>query len=442
MRDHIARTLRLAFPVMLARAGILIMIAVDTAMVGHYAADDLAHYGLGLAPQVVMIMTGIGLLLGTMVLTAQADGAGDARACGGIWRLGLVKGAIYGVVVMFVCQAGGRFYVVLGQPADLASGGGEVMVMLGWGIPALFMHAATSFFLEGIHRPIPGMVVMLGANLINLLLNWIFIFGHFGAPELGAEGAALATSIVRWLMFVVLATYVVCMRDHARFGLRGRIAEKAQLAIRLLRIGAPLAVTHGIEASAFATLTILAGFLGTIPLGGFQVAMNLVAIVFMCALGFSTAASVRVGNAVGRRDRDGARRAGWTATALVVIVMTVFGAVFLLFPNELASVYTNDPAVRRIAAPTIVVAALVLVVDGAQGVLIGALRGAADTMVPAFAYLLSLWGLLVPLAYHMAVDQGGGAPALMVALSIALTVLAGLLVARFTRVMKHLPMPA
>ena len=232
------------------------------------------------------------------------------------------------------------------------------------------------------------------------------------------------------------------MRDHARFGLRGRIAEKAQLAIRLLRIGAPLAVTHGIEASAFATLTILAGFLGTIPLGGFQVAMNLVAIVFMCALGFSTAASVRVGNAVGRRDRDGARRAGWTATALVVIVMTVFGAVFLLFPNELASVYTNDPAVRRIAAPTIVVAALVLVVDGAQGVLIGALRGAADTMVPAFAYLLSLWGLLVPLAYHMAVDQGGGAPALMVALSIALTVLAGLLVARFTRVMKHLPMPA
>lgn len=232
------------------------------------------------------------------------------------------------------------------------------------------------------------------------------------------------------------------MKDHARFGLREPIAEKAILAIRLLRIGAPLAVTHGIEASAFATLTVLAGFLGTIPLGGFQVAMNLVAIVFMCALGFSTAASVRVGNAVGRRDSSGAQRAGWTATALGVLVMAVFGAVFLLFPNELAAIYTDDPLVRRVAAPTIVVASLVLIVDGAQGVLIGALRGAADTMVPAFAYLLSLWGLLVPLAYHMAVDQGGGAPALMAALSIALTVLAALLIARFTQIMKHLPAPA
>lgn len=432
--DHVVRTLRLAFPVMLARAGILVMVAVDTAMTGHYGATDLAYYGLGLAPQIVILMTGIGLLIGTMVLTAQADGAGELSACGRIWRLGLMLAATIGVALLFVCQTGPLFYTAVGQSADFAAGAGAVMAMFGLGIPALFLHAVTSFFLEGISRPLPGMLVMLGANIANAFLNWVFIFGNLGAEALGAEGAALATTIVRWLMFLSLAVYVLAMKDHSRYGLRGPITDAAGILQRLLAIGLPLAFAHGLEAGAFASLTLFAGLLGTVTLGGFQVAMNLVAIVFMLALGFSTAASVRVGNAVGRGDALGTRRAGWVAVALAVAVMATFTVVLAAFPRQFAAIYSNDPLIVASAIPTITVAAMVLIVDGAQGVLVGALRGLADVAVPSLAYLLALWGLMVPLAYVYGVQREGGGPALMFALFVGLTVLTVMLGFRFAQV--------
>ena len=181
----------------------------------------------------------------------------------------------------------------------------------------------------------------------------------------------------------------------------------------------------GMEATAFSSMTLFAGLLGAVEVSGYLVAMNLVATAFMGAIGFATAASVRVGNAVGRQDAFGTRAAGWIAAGAAAAVLTVLGIAFFAFPGALTAIYASDPGITAVAVPTLLVASLVLVPDGVQAVLMGALRGIADVWPATVLYFVSFWLVMVPCGYYLGV-RGGGAPALMQAILIG-CVLASLL---------------
>ncbi len=437
LSEHIARTLSLAVPVMFARFGILLLVAVDTAMTGHFGAVALAHYGLAMAPHVFMLLIGIGMLMGTAVLTAQAEGAGDSSDTGRVLRVALVHAALYGAVLAALCYAGEDFLLLTGQDPSLAEGAGRVLVIFGWGLPGMFLYTATVFFLEGINRPMPGMIVMIAANVLNLFLNWLMIFGHWGFSAGGAEGAALATTIVRWCMFFLAAGYVLMRVDHVHYGLRGAIPNLRVFARRFRRIGYPLGIAHGLETSAFSTMTLFAGLLGAVQVAGYMIAMNLISLVFMCALGFATAASVRVGNAVGRGDAEGVRLAGWVAVGIASVFLVAVGIVFFFAPEWLTAIYTSEASVAAVAAPTVLVAAFVLLPDGAQGVLMGALRGASDVWPATFLYLLSFWGVMIPTGYVIGVLEERGAPGLMVAVLVSTACALVLLGIRFYRVTRR-----
>ena len=202
--EHVRRTARLAIPVMLGRMGLLVLVAIDIAMTGRAGTRELAAYAVAVAPQVPLLLFGVGLLIGTVVLSAQANGAGESHRCGAVWRVGLLHGLACGLGLGLLCQAGEPFLLLAGQGEALSASGGRVLAVLGWGLPGMLLFSATTMFLESIHRPVPGVLVMVGANLANALLNWMLIYGNLGAPALGAEGAALATTVVRWLMFVAL----------------------------------------------------------------------------------------------------------------------------------------------------------------------------------------------------------------------------------------------
>ena len=410
---HFKRTVRLALPIIVARAGLLIMVAVDTAMIGHYGTLDLAFYAAANALQVVMILVGVGLLQGTVVLVAQAHGAGTHRDCGGYWRVSLVHGAVLGVLMAGVCFLGEILLAVIGQTAELAAGGGDVLRMISWGLPAMTMWVATSFFLEGLSRPLPVMVLTLAAVFANAGLNAIFIYGAFGAPEMGAEGAALATSIIRWAMFAVLTIYVLNLRDRADLGIGGAIRNFRKTARKLRSIGLPMGAARGLEAGAFSALTMLAGLLGTVPLAGYQIAFNMVALVFMSAIGVAGAGTIRVGNAVGRHNSADIRLAGWSGLCLIFLIMAVFAAVFFGLGAELVQIYSDDAAVILIATPLMFIAGLVLIFDGWQAVLMGALRGMADVWLPPLWQFLSWWGVTVPVAYLLAFHADLGTQGLM-----------------------------
>ena len=412
-KRHVMRTFRLAIPVMLARAGLLVMVATDSAMLGHYRTVALASYAAAVATQVVMILIGAGLLQGTVILVAQARGAGDNAACGAFWRVSFAHGAVLGVVMSLICLSGGWVLEATGQSQLIVYGGYRVLEMISWGVPALMMWVVCTQYLEGLSRPIPGMLVMGVAVLLNALLNWVFIFGNLGGPELGDRGAAISTSMIRWIMFAALFLVVIRLPDARALGMNRPVSNFWEISKRLRRIGYPLGAARGLETAAFSALVLLAGHLGTASLAAYQIGYSLIGLVFMCAMGTASASMVRVGNAVGRRNLADVTRAGWAGVMLIAGLTICFAGPFLALGLPLARLYTDDPAVLPLAASLIGICGLILVFDGMQAVLMGALRGIADVWVPPGLLLFSWWCITLPIAYGLAFLFGIGVHGLM-----------------------------
>ena len=428
LRAHVLRTLRLAGPVMLARAGLLVMVSVDTIMCGRVAARELAFYGIALAPHLAFLLVGIGLLMGTVVITAQTDGAGRPVECGRIWRLGLVNAAAFGSLFGLLLLPGESILLALGQAPEISRGGGAVLVMFALGMPAILMFSATTFFLEGIGRSTPGMVVMAIANVVNFGLNYALMFEPW---QLGATGAALATSITRCFMFLALAGYVLAMRERDRYGVRAPMAGHWRLQRKLARLGWPIALSFGLENGAFFAAATFAGWLGAVPLAAYQIVLNVMAVVYMLAIGLATATAVRVGNAVGRRDRAGLARAGWVGLALGIVVMLCLMPLLHGSSSEIARIYSADAAVVAIAAPGLVLAAWILLADAGQGIMTGALRGAADIWACIGVQFVCFWLICIPLCYLLAHPLDLGVTGLLWGLFVGLLAAALLLAWRF-----------
>ncbi|MGH6893828.1 MAG: MATE family efflux transporter [Dongiaceae bacterium] len=421
---HLSRTTRLAVPVMLSRAGLVLMLTVDTAIVGHLASADrqLAALGAALIPQAVLQTVAVGLLIGVIVRAAQLDGAGKPQACGQVWRLGLMLalllGAAYAAILAFGPAILGD---LLGQPAGVAESGGAVLRILGWGLPGLLVYIACAHFLEGINRPVPPMLLMLAANLLNAFLAYGLGVGAFGLPATGVAGVATATSLVRWALGLCGVLLVLLTVDRRRYGVTLRHAEGFDGLVALLRLGLPLATAIGLESACFSMIVNMSGWLGPISLATMHAAINYTSFVYMLTIGLATAAAVRIGNAVGRGDWRNAQRAGWIAVVLAGIVMAVAGLLTAGFAEQAAGILTNDPAVLAILVPVLAgVVSLLVIVDGLQGVLMGALRGCADTLIPTIIYGVSFWLIGVPAGYWWGYRHALGPNALIWALLAAL----------------------
>ncbi|MBC6440161.1 MAG: MATE family efflux transporter [Rhodospirillales bacterium] len=421
LRDHIVRTLILAVPVIVARCGLLIMVTVDTIMTGQAGGQELAYLGIAFAPHLTMLVIGIGLLSGTVILVSQADGAGRIRDCGRVLWIALFDAAVMGLLWAALLFEGERLLLLTGQDPYLARGGGHALTMFAWGMPAIYLFTAASMFLEGIGRVKPGMIIMLLANVANAGLNWVLIYGHLGFEPGGAAGAVLATSITRWLMFGCILGYILLMADRHAYGVLAPLRGFWMLQRRFLRLGVPMSLSYAFETTAFLSITIMAGWLGATQVAAYQASLNVVAFCFMIAIGMSTATSVRVGNAIGRRDRTGMAMAGWTGTGLILTAMIPLAIIVALFPQTLAGIYTSDAEVAALIVATLTVAALLIPGDGLQGVLLGALRGAADVWPTTALGFLSFWIIMVPSAWYLGHQAGLGLPGLLWAQLIGLS---------------------
>lgn len=392
---------RLAVPVMFARAGLLVMAFVATAFVGHAGADELAYFAIASAPQIMLLTLGIGLMLGTGVLTAQARGAERYEDCGRVWRIAVVVGGVYGLVASAVLASGEDFLLVFGQPADLAAGGGRVLEMYAIGMPVAVLFVATSLFLEGIGRPRVGGVIVVLGNVVNALACWALVEGRFGLPALGAAGGAIGFSAARWFMVIAIVGYVVAAPSLRRYGVVDAHDDSRRLTRRLLAIGAPMAIALGLESSAFALVAGFAGQLGPLPIAAYQIATNVLAIVFMLSVGIGTATTVIGAHAVGRGDVRAATLAGWAGLVLVFATTAVVGlAIFAFaFAETVTGAYTSDPRLVPVAAAALGVTAAMVVVDGGQGVMISALRSFGDALGPCLVYAGAFWLLGAPLAW-------------------------------------------
>ncbi|MGE0430884.1 MAG: MATE family efflux transporter [Planctomycetota bacterium] len=432
LRAELGAMLRLAWPVVVSQVGLMFMGVVDTIMLGHYGADELAAVAAAnVLATGVMLVVPLGVLGGMDPVISQAWGAGHHAAAGRTLRRGLVLAAVLSVPLMIGVALTAQILGAVGQPAHLLP---HVANYSLWLIPGCFPVLAfgalrNTMTAVGDVRPI--LWVTLSANLVNAGGNALFIFGSFGMPAMGVAGAGLATTLAR--IYMVLALYVIA-RHH---GTLQRIRPTAPWQLwewrafrMILRVGLPIALLTGLEVGAFGMFTLMAGWLSASTLAGHQITLNMAALMFMMAVGVSAASSVRVGHAIGRRDEDGARRAAVVAFGLGGVIMLGSTLLFALLPGPLASLYTPPGEVRVIAVRLIPIAAWFQLVDGTQAVAFGVLRGAGDTRAAALLGLAGFYGLAVPLAGWLAFCTPLGAVGIWIAIVFGLGFVAILAVAR------------
>ena len=280
----------------------------------------------------------------------------------------------------------------------------------------------------------PIMLTLLSANVINVAANWVLIYGRLGAPALGVDGAGWATCISRGYMALVLLAVIV--HHDARHGRRlAYISHTIDLGRMqcLFRLGLPAALQVTLEVGVFSAATALAGKLAPVALAAHQITLNMASFTFMVPLGMSSAAAVRVGHAVGRRDPGGASRAGWTAVVLGTVFMAGAAAAFLLLPRPLLRLFTMDETVIGIGVSLLFVAAIFQMFDGLQGVLTGVLRGVGDTRTPMLWNLAGHWCFGLPFGYTLCFVWGVGVIGLWIGLSAGLIVVAVILLVVWTR---------
>jgi multidrug resistance protein, MATE family len=411
-RQDFRLTLRLALPLIFAEVGWMSMGIVDTIMVGRLpdSAVAIGATGLGQSLYNSVAIFGGGLLLGMDTFVAQAFGREDLDDA----RHSLWNGFVLALVLTPVLMSAISFWPTLmrrfGVSPELVEPMRPYLQALNWGTLPLLAYFALRRYLQAVNVAHPIMFALISANIINAVGNWVLIYGHFGFRAMGITGSGWSTCMARGYMALCLAITLFWVESkRVRSGWMGSLRIDIRRMSELLKLGAPAATQILCEIGAFSAATALCARLGPVPLAGHEIALNCAALTFMVPLGVSSAAAVRVGQQLGRRDPDGARRAGWSAILIGVGFMACSGSVFVSLPKLIARLFTLDAAVIRVGAQLLLVAAAFQLFDGLQTVATGALRGAGDTRTPMLANFFAYWLVGLPLGYVLCFRLAWGA---------------------------------
>lgn len=409
IKRHVSELARLAGPVVLSRAGILLISTVDLMMLGRVSIETTAFYAQALIPFITLLVTGIGLMYGTLVASSHAYGRGDFKECGAIWRRSLWWGALIGLVMTIPAFWATEFFLLAQIEPELAEGAGRSAFILALGIIPMMFYCTSAFFLESLKRPTSVMVAIYVANGVNLLVNFVFIGGGFGFIETASDGVSLAATISRVVMAIGLVAYVWYMPDREKFGVRDKPSGSWWQGSReQRRYGYASGVSYGLETAAFGVMNMFAGWLGIQAAAIYGLGMNLTALMFMLALGLASATSVRVGIAHGRRDWPDRALAGWVGVGTTAVFMFMFAILLALIPETIIALYTQDPALVALAIPVFVLIAWLIVGDGVQICLSNSIRSAADPWSPTYLNFCSFFLVMIPAGYILGITLERG----------------------------------
>jgi MATE family multidrug resistance protein len=363
----------------------------------------------------------MGLLLGLDTLVSQSFGARKLDEChawllhGFYLCLSLMVPLTVVILILASWLPALRLHPRVIQEAT------PYLKALTWGLLPLLLYACFRRYLQSMNQVRPILLAMVTANMVNVFANWVFIFGHLGVPAMGAEGAGWATCVSRVFMATVLFV-AICVHDRRSQTGLWKTSWKPELVRmkRLIGLGLPAALQITLEVGVFATATTLVGKLTPIALAAHQIAMNAASLTFMVPLGVASAGAVRVGQALGRRDPDGAKRSGWTALVLGTGFMCCSGLAFLVLPRLIMRAFTTNQTVIVTGVSLLFVAAIFQLFDGLQVVTTGVLRGAGDTRSPMICNLLGHWLLGLPFGYILCFFLGWGVLGLWIGLSVGL----------------------
>ena len=416
----------LAWPVALGQMAIVSMYLTDNVMVGHVGKVEMAGVATGGWWFFSVYAPLLGLLRALDPMVSQAVGAGDEGAAGRALARGAVLAMLASAFAAVCIAFTGPAMRALGQPAEVIPVAVTYCTMLVPGLPGAFGFFLLRTWLQARGEMRAGNVAIVLANVLNLLLDWVFIYGHMGMPAMGGAGAGVATSIGNWFQLALCAGLSFQHWRPAVAYLREALAWSSWS--RLLPLGVPLALQSGTEIWAFSLAGWMCGWAGPAGLAAHLIAISLSSLSFNIAVGFSTAAATRVGQLIGAGYGFG--RTALAAHLWGLLVMSFFALCLALFPGDLARIYVDDPEVITIAAQLLPLAAAFQLFDGTQVVAFGILRGAVDVRMPTLANLAGFWLFGLPLGAWLLLEKGMGAQGVWIGLAAGLGAVAIMLALR------------
>ena len=411
----------------------------DSVMVGWTGATPLAASSFANIFFSIPLFFGIGVSYAITPLVAEGAGAKDQSKIIEILRHGFIINLLVAILLVGLIFLVEPFMFSMGQPEDVVALGIPYLSIIGVSIIPTMIFQTYRQFAEGLEKTRMAMIIVVGSNLLNIALNYILIFGKYGFPEMGLNGAGWATLISRVVMAISMMLYVyygkrfIAFRKGFSFGRYSK-----SLISKMLHIGLPAGSQFIFEAGAFGFSALMMGWLGTTALAAHQIAINLATISYMTTSGLGAAATIRVGNFLGQRDKRKLQDSAFTMIWMAVALMAAWALLFIFGRHLLPSLYIEDIAVIELTAALLIIAAFFQLSDGIQVVCAGALRGLQDVKVPSILIFVAYWVIALPLGYWLAFPLGLGATGIWIGLLIGLTLTASAMVVRFWRLSRNL----
>lgn len=431
--------LRLGGPLMVNNLAVAGMQFADAVMAGSLGARELAAVAVGGSFWFLGFSVCLGILMAISPIVSRHFGARNFNLIGRYTRQGLYLAVLLGVPVILIGQfAAPPLLAAFGiDPEFLELTAGYVGAIT-FGAPGIFAFLALRFTTEGIGHTRPIMYTSMFALICNVFLNYVLMFGHFGAPALGAVGCGWASAISMWVVMSALAAYMLLNPRYRKFHLFSRLAPLRLSAFKeIFSLGLPIAVTITAEAGLFSAVSILMGTRGTNITAAHQIAISFASTTFMIPLALSAATTILVGQMIGAGRMRDARLAGLVGIVLCAAFMTISAVFLLIFRDAVVAMYTSDVAVTGIAISLLLMAAIFQIADGVQIGAAGALRGYKDTSVPMAINIFAFWVLAFPLAYLAAITYQAAPNYVWGGFIVGLGVAASLLTWRYHRLSRR-----
>ncbi|HPN36951.1 MAG TPA: MATE family efflux transporter [Melioribacteraceae bacterium] len=438
-KQNIKETIKLALPISIGQLGHILMAVTDTIMVGHLGAMQLAAASVANAVFSTFMIFGLGLSIAITPITAVYVGAKDTNKLKSLLYTSLIINMIAGIIILLAIIWGSNYLAYLNQPKDVTILMKSYFQVIGISILPIMLFQSYKQFLEGLSDVKSAMYINLLANVANIILNWVLIYGKFGFPALGLLGAGIATLLTRTIMSISFWGYFQFNNKYKQLfaSLSSRLFEKA-ITKKILSIGLPLAGQMVTEVAAFSFIGIMVGWIGTNELAAHQIALNMASSTFMIMIGISSAGTVRVGNALGEKNFSKVKVAGYTAISICIAIMFIFGLVFVFLNNYLPYIYIQDINVINITAKLLLIAAAFQIFDGWQASSAGVLRGLGDVTIPAIIIFIAYWVIGIPLGYYLAFTLKWSVYGIWASVVISLIFVAVFLFFRFIKLEKKL----
>lgn len=438
-KEDFRLNLKLALPLMASQLGQVLVNFADNVMVGKLGPAALAGVSFANAIFAISIVFGMGISFALPPLISEAQGAGDERRISSFFKHSLIVNISFGFISMVLLLAFIPFMKYLDQDPDILPHAAEYMYYSAIGMIPFMIFQTLRCYSDGLSETLPSMIVVILGNILNVILNYILIFGKLGLPSMGTAGASLSSLISRSFMVIGILILFRYWKNLWSYLSEIKLNKyKINYFKKILNLGIPSSFQMTFELTAFSAAAIIMGFIGKIEQAAHQIAINLASMTFMVATGLAMATTIRVGNQLGKGDIQKVKDVGYSAMIQITFFMIITAILFSITRHLLPTIYMDNIDVIEIAAYLLLAAAIFQIPDGLQVINLSALRGLQDVKIPTIITFLSYWLLGIPCSYITAIVLEWGPIGVWIGLIVGLSVSAIFLSYRFNRLTTRL----